>query len=479
MEKLKKSPLLLALLINGLILLPQTSFAVAPSFVPAASSSMDFVKVGIVAAVNGRVEVLKPGQIGRAVESGEPIYLGDEISTGSEGRLQILLMDETVFTIGPNSAIVIDTFVYDPLTHEGELKAKVVKGVFRFLTGKIAKKKPTQMEVELPSGTIGIRGTIVAGEVNGKESLVMLMGPGDRNNTAARDGKFILRNKVTEGGKEKIKKIEVDRSGFGSKITGDGAPPTKAFKVPVLDMKRITKALGASVPPPGKPLPKATEKTQSKKGEKTATERSGQAKAAALGSVKDGGKAKKLFKKLSTETSKISQTKIAALTSTFPDGQTTRAQLNTAAQSLSGKFHYKATNIDFSVPSLSVATVKATFQVDIDFSNKTVGGGNSKITGGVSGLSSCCTGSFQFDLASKNFSDAAANGVFTFNSINNSLSPCNPMDCVGNATVSFNNSGGEAAKTANLAFTIAEAGLPSNVYGSGSATGTRSSGAST
>ena len=42
------------------------------------------------------------------------IDMGTRVITGSTGRLQIVLLDDTVFTIGPSSDMVIDEFVYDP-----------------------------------------------------------------------------------------------------------------------------------------------------------------------------------------------------------------------------------------------------------------------------------------------------------------------------------------------------------------------------
>jgi len=46
--------------------------------------------------------------IGRTGGVGLPIYLNDEIKTGGQNRLQILLKDQSVFNIGPNSSLTID-----------------------------------------------------------------------------------------------------------------------------------------------------------------------------------------------------------------------------------------------------------------------------------------------------------------------------------------------------------------------------------
>jgi hypothetical protein len=69
------------------------------------------------------------------------------------------LPDNTTFTVGPNSDLVIDKFVYDPATDSRSIIANLSKGIFRWVTGKTASKNPGQMEVTIPVGTIGIRGT--------------------------------------------------------------------------------------------------------------------------------------------------------------------------------------------------------------------------------------------------------------------------------------------------------------------------------
>lgn len=177
---------------------------------------LNLEKIGVVAAAQGKVELTTPGQIGRVAQSGQPIFMGDEVKTDSQGHLQILLLDQTVFTIGPNSAIVIDQFVYDPKTQDGQIRASITKGVFRYVSGKIAAKKPDNVSVKLPTATLGFRGTIVAGQVNDDGgSLAVLLGPGANNNAGAMIGNFVMGN--DSGDQE-----EVNRTGFGVEAGADG-----------------------------------------------------------------------------------------------------------------------------------------------------------------------------------------------------------------------------------------------------------------
>ncbi len=184
---------------------------------------------GVSAAVTGDVTMAKAtGEIGVLVESGMPVYLGDRITTTSRSGMQILLLDETVFTIGPNSDIAIDEFVYDPATGDGRIVADMARGVMRFVTGKIPLNNPSSMDINLPVGSIGIRGTIglirsVSAEeanqimpgsfdtstpesANQQVFMAVNQGPGlARNDTTSRPGAFAV----------------TDQNGNSENITGE------------------------------------------------------------------------------------------------------------------------------------------------------------------------------------------------------------------------------------------------------------------
>lgn len=180
-------------------------------------SASALTNIGVAAAVRGSIRAQAPGQtVGREVTSGKPVFLNDHVTTGDGARMQILLLDETTFTIGPNSDMVLDEFVYDPATGAGKVSAQITKGVFRFVTGKVAQRRPADMKVSLPVGTIGIRGTMVAGQVNGRNADVMLVGPGPDNNAQERPGGITVTN--GQGS------TDIDASGYGTSIVNGGAP---------------------------------------------------------------------------------------------------------------------------------------------------------------------------------------------------------------------------------------------------------------
>jgi hypothetical protein len=122
------------------------------------------------------------------------VNLGMRVITGPTGHLQCLLMDETVFTIGPNSEMVIDEFVYDPEINASKITARLAKGIFRWVTGKVARKDPAKMKVTLPVGTIGIRGTDFETKIEPDGSGYIKLFSGELEITPTKDGRAFILN---------------------------------------------------------------------------------------------------------------------------------------------------------------------------------------------------------------------------------------------------------------------------------------------
>jgi hypothetical protein len=126
---------------------------------PTRIGSVVGTRIGAAAAIHGAVYRVASDGRQEPITSGMQVSLNDHIVTGPGGHMQILLLDETVFTVGPDSDMTLDEFVYDPSTSAGKVTARITKGIFRFVTGKVARIDPEHMKVKLPVGTIGIRGT--------------------------------------------------------------------------------------------------------------------------------------------------------------------------------------------------------------------------------------------------------------------------------------------------------------------------------
>ena len=134
--------------------------------------------IGVVAVGVGNIS----NQKNEKLITGSKIYFGDTIIVSEQSNAQILLLDETALTIGEKSELTIDDFVYDPQTKVGKIVSNIKVGTVRVITGEISKQNPDNLEVNIPTGSIGARGTefIVVTESD-KKSTVVLLGPGKRN----------------------------------------------------------------------------------------------------------------------------------------------------------------------------------------------------------------------------------------------------------------------------------------------------------
>ena len=142
-------------------------------------------KAGVAGAVRGPVQQVSfrtpQATVGRNVRSGDEIFLGDRIVTGPAGGLQLMLLDGTTFTVGPNSSMVIDEFVYNPATGTGKIAASVTRGTLRLISGRIARQEQEAIQIKLPTATVGIRGSMVVFSGGPNGFFIGLFGVGPDN----------------------------------------------------------------------------------------------------------------------------------------------------------------------------------------------------------------------------------------------------------------------------------------------------------
>mgnify|MGYP001364812094 FL=1 len=134
--------------------------------------------IGVISAGIGDIS----NQKNEKLSTGSKIYFGDTILVKAQSNAQILLLDETALTVGEKSELTIDEFIYDPKSKIGKIVSNIKIGTVRVITGEISKKNPDNLEVNVPTGSIGARGTefVVVTESDDK-STVVLLGPGKKN----------------------------------------------------------------------------------------------------------------------------------------------------------------------------------------------------------------------------------------------------------------------------------------------------------
>ena len=123
-----------------------------------------YAKVGIASVVNGEPRSKQPNEAERILHIGNDMTADEVIKTGSKDRAHIVFLDGSSLTVGPNSQITIDKFIYDTAKKTGMLSLDASRGVFRYVGGAIS--KTSEVTVKSPSATMGIRGGIGVFTVN-------------------------------------------------------------------------------------------------------------------------------------------------------------------------------------------------------------------------------------------------------------------------------------------------------------------------
>jgi hypothetical protein len=122
----------------------------------AAASADD--AAGMFKVVRGSVTVQRHGGAVPA-QVGMPVYQSDRIITGDDGSAGISFHDNTLLSLGPSSQLDLDSFSFNPTTHEGQFVTSLNSGRLAVVSGKIAHEREDAMTVRTPDTVLGVRGT--------------------------------------------------------------------------------------------------------------------------------------------------------------------------------------------------------------------------------------------------------------------------------------------------------------------------------
>jgi len=113
---------------------------------------------GQIKTSKGSAQIERSGQkLSAAV--GQVVQQGDLVITGADGSVGITFRDNSLVSIGPDSVLAIDRFVFDSTTHQGAFNASLKQGTLAVVSGKLAKQSPEAMKVKTPAAILGVRGT--------------------------------------------------------------------------------------------------------------------------------------------------------------------------------------------------------------------------------------------------------------------------------------------------------------------------------
>lgn len=128
-------------------------------------------RIGVASVVKNEVSGTTGGRT-VVINVGTGVFQNEVIVTGANSSTQLLFRDESTLTMGANSRLTLDRFVYDPRSKTGDVVVSVLQGTFRFVSGSA---KPGGYTIKTPVATLGLRGTIIEGYIGTDGSLVLVV----------------------------------------------------------------------------------------------------------------------------------------------------------------------------------------------------------------------------------------------------------------------------------------------------------------
>lgn len=134
---------------------------------PASAAQAIGSATSIVRDVTGKIDGSE-----RKLAAKDEVHGNELIATDKQSAAELRFVDDTKVTLGPQTRLVLDRYVFDPEKSTSSVKMTVAEGVFRVVTGS---SKFGSYTIKTPTATIGIRGTVIDVVVAKDGTTVVLM----------------------------------------------------------------------------------------------------------------------------------------------------------------------------------------------------------------------------------------------------------------------------------------------------------------
>ena len=114
--------------------------------------------IGQIKTLSGDVSIVR-NSVKSPAKAGDLLEKADTLMTGVDGRLGVTFIDNSRFSLGPNSQVALEKFTFNPTTQEGEFLTKVERGTLAVISGQIAHSAQDAMKVKTRTTILGVRGT--------------------------------------------------------------------------------------------------------------------------------------------------------------------------------------------------------------------------------------------------------------------------------------------------------------------------------
>jgi hypothetical protein len=209
-----------------------TVIAALAALTPALLDSSVAQTVGTAGAVNPQAQ---GGD--RVLQVGSSIIFRERISTSASGSTQVMFVDKTTLSVGPNSNILIDEFVYNPNAGSGRMTVTLTKGAMRMVGGNVSHTQGAT--IKTPLATIGVRGgvaTVRHGTRGGTQAINHF---GTLTMTVCQRQLGSTSNSQSPRGCAGPSET-VSRPGYGVSVKTAGTAPSAPARVPQAEIAALT-----------------------------------------------------------------------------------------------------------------------------------------------------------------------------------------------------------------------------------------------
>ena len=183
-----------------------------------------------VTALRGRATAISDSGVTRRLARGSDLFQGDRIDTGRNSAISVRFTDGSRFQLGEQASMSVDDYAYAESGNDVSFTTSIFKGVFRFVSGLIAKRRSRSMGVRTPVVTIGIRGTSVGGEVDASSARIILLEPEEAGPTAI---------EVSNA----FGSVTIDEPGYGTEVPDANSPPSPARRMEMRTVQNLMRSM--------------------------------------------------------------------------------------------------------------------------------------------------------------------------------------------------------------------------------------------
>ncbi len=222
------------------------------TFQVAALASAQADVVGRLTQVEGRVDILRGGQLpATPVKVDDGVQTGDVIRTKSLSKAQITFIDNSTMTIAPESRVGIEAYMVDSAQEKRNAVIQLFQGLAHVVVNKVFKSAEPDFVVKTNTAVMGVRGTDFGIRLQPNGSTILNF-----------KGLLQVGNIFPEVGQLPQRAFKVAYS-FGSEGEGDhhwvflkemfgttvgqGLPPTLPYKISLQDMQNFMQLMNIGV----------------------------------------------------------------------------------------------------------------------------------------------------------------------------------------------------------------------------------------